>query len=105
MIRAKFSLMMMIISGILFCVMKLIFRFALTNSLLVNGLIQILLRDEEWLTGILIGISLNIFFGKQKLKNSTEWIKSAEITTKRYKLTFCFDIETCVVFDIGKIVN
>lgn len=40
-----------------------------------------------------------------KLNDSTGRTKSAQVTLDRYKLTFYFDIETCEIFDIRKIVN
>ena len=40
-----------------------------------------------------------------KLNGSTGRTMSAQVTSDSYKLTFNFDVETCEVFDIRKIVN
>ena len=40
-----------------------------------------------------------------KLDESSGRTKTAQVSSERYKLTFNFDVETCEVFDVRKIVN
>ena len=48
MIGVIFSLIIMVVGAILWCCIHLIFRFDITNSILVSGMVQILTREVQW---------------------------------------------------------